>query len=218
MTITFSEDVTGFTAGDISLTGSATAEVSDLMDSGSGYTATITPATGADGEVTIQVPANVAVDSADKGNTASQSHAVSVDLVRPNVEISGIPIQVKMDTFEVTITFSEVVTDFIADDILLSASASATVRGTTGAVYPVTITLVGEIAESIIIQVPENVAHDAAGNGNTASREHRIEAWMPDKNLRDIVKEVLGIPVDDILTKEESPRLKGIGCRRSRPV
>ena len=203
VTITFSEDVTGFTADDISLTGSATAEVSDLTGSGSGYTATITPATGADGDLTIQVPANVAVDSADKGNTASQSHDVSVDLVRPNVEISGIPIQVKMDTFEVTITFSEEVTGFIADDILLSASASATVRGTTGAVYPVTITLVGEIAESIIIQVPEDVAHDAAGNGNTASREHRIEAWMPDKNLRDIVKEVLGIPVDDILTKEE---------------
>ena len=108
-----------------------------------------------------------------------------------------------MDTFEVTITFSEEVTGFIVDDILLSASASATVRGTTGAVYPVTIKLKGEITESIIIQVPVDVAHDAAGNGNTESEEHRIEAWMPDKNLRDIVKEVLGIPVDDFLTKEE---------------
>ena len=64
VTITFSEDVTGFEADDISLTGSATAEASVLMDSGSEYTATITPASGADGNVIIQVPADVAVDGA----------------------------------------------------------------------------------------------------------------------------------------------------------
>ena len=208
VTIEFSEDVTGFEADGISL--SATASAMILIRTGAVYTVKITPAEDAEGEVTFHVRENaaVAVNGVDKGNTASLSHTVSVDLVAPTVEITGVPTQVTMDTFEVTITFSEEVTGFIADDILLSASASATVRGTTGAVYPVTITLVGEIAESIIIQVPKNIAQDAAGNFNTESREHRIEAWMPDKNLRDIVRDVLGLPVDEIFTKEELLELR----------
>ena len=111
VTITFGEDVTGFEADDISLTGSATAEASVLMDSGSDYTATITPEPGADGNVIIQVPANIAEDAAENGNTESQSHTVSVDLVRPTVEITGVPTTANA-AFEVTITFSEDVTGF----------------------------------------------------------------------------------------------------------
>ena len=145
--------------------------------------------------------ADAVEDAATNLNTESDEYTVSVDLVAPTVEITGVPTQVEMATFEVTITFSEDVMGFIADDILLSATASATLSGT-GAVYPVTITLKAEIAEALIIQVPENVAQDAAGNRNTMSREHRIEAWMPDKNLRDIVRDVLGLPVDSIFAKE----------------
>ena len=206
--ITFTESVTGFAASDISLTGTATATVT-LTGSGADYTAEITPT--ADGDLVIQVLADVAVDEAGNGNTASQSHTVSIDLSRPTVEITDVPTQTQTGRFKVTITFSEDVTGFeaddedvtglIADDILLSATAFATLSGS-GAVYTVTITLEGEIAEALIIRVPENVAHDAAGNGNTASSEHRIEAWMPDANLRDIVRDVLGLPVDAIFTKE----------------
>ena len=201
VTIRFSEDVTGFAADDISLTGSATAEVSTLTGSDRNYTATITPAADAEGEVTVHVRENAAVDEADKGNTASLSRTVSVDLVRPTVEITGLPTQVKMDTFEVTITFSEDVTDFIADDILLSATADADLNGS-GAVYTATITLSGEIKEALILQIPANVAEDTAGNGNIGSIEYRIDAWMPDANLRDIVRAALGLPVDAIFTKE----------------
>ena len=106
------------------------------------------------------------------------------------------------NTFEVTITFSEDVTGFIADDLLLSATADANLSGS-GAVYTATITLAGEIKEALILQIPADVAEDAAGNSNTASIEYRIEAWMPDENLRDIVRDALGLPVDAIFTKED---------------
>ena len=123
VTITFSEAVTGFEASDISLTGSATAEASVLMDSGSEYTATITPASGADGNVIIQVPADVVVNEVGNGNTESQSRTVPVDLVRPTVEITGVPTTANA-AFEVTITFGEDededVTGFEADDISLT--------------------------------------------------------------------------------------------------
>ena len=207
---TFNENVTGFTADDISLTGSATAEVSDLTGSGSGYTATITPATGADGDLTIQVPADVAFDGAGNGNTESQSDPVSVDLVRPTVVIMGVPPPPQTGPFEVTITFSEDVTDtFEADDIELKGTASATVDSLTQdqnpLKYTAEITPTGNVGGNVVrIQILADVAHDAAGNGNIASLPMIVSLeWMPDKNLRDIVKEVLGIPVDKILTKEE---------------
>ena len=171
VTITFSEDVTGFTAGDISLTGSATAEVSDLTGSGSGYTATITPAT--DGEVTIQVPADVAEDSVDNRNTASQSHTVSVDLSRPSVEITEVP-DTANAAFEVTITFSEDVTGFTADDISLTGSATAEVSDLTGSGSGYTATITPATDGEVTIQVPADVAEDSVDNRNTASESHTV--------------------------------------------
>ena len=64
VTITFSEDVTGFESTDISLTGDATATVTTLTGSGAVYTATITPTTS--GNVIIQVPAGVAEDTGEQ--------------------------------------------------------------------------------------------------------------------------------------------------------
>ena len=66
-TFTFSEPVTGFVVGDITL-GNAAASVF-TSTSGSVYTALITPA--ADGMVTVDVAAGVAEDAAANGNTAA---------------------------------------------------------------------------------------------------------------------------------------------------
>ena len=107
ITITFSENVTGFEAADISLTGDATATVTaltTLTGSGAVYTATITPTT--DGDVILQVPAGVATDTGSNTNIASDPHTVSVD-VPPTVVISNVPTDTQSEAFNVTITFSE---------------------------------------------------------------------------------------------------------------
>lgn len=68
VTVKFSEAVTGFTLGDISVgNGSA----SGLNGSGDTYTADITPDSG--GDVSISVPANAAIDNAGNGNVASKT-------------------------------------------------------------------------------------------------------------------------------------------------
>ena len=66
-TFTFSEAVTGFAVGDITL-GNATAS-SFTATSTTVYTALVTPA--ADGAVTVDVPANAAQDADGNGNTAA---------------------------------------------------------------------------------------------------------------------------------------------------
>ena len=66
-TFTFSEAVTGFAVGDITL-GNATAS-SFTSTSTTVYRALVTPA--AAGAVTVDVPANAAQDAAGNGNTAA---------------------------------------------------------------------------------------------------------------------------------------------------
>ena len=74
----------GFEAGDIDLTGEVPARVDSLTPEDPQnplkYTATIIPASGAVGEVIIRVPADVAVDEAGNGNTASDEYTVFVDV------------------------------------------------------------------------------------------------------------------------------------------
>ncbi|WP_172299271.1 PKD domain-containing protein [Pseudoruegeria sp. HB172150] len=71
VTVRFSEDVTGFEASDLTLTG---ASATGLAGSGAEYEVTIDPVGGQD--VTIAVPAGVAIDAAGNSNTASATVAI----------------------------------------------------------------------------------------------------------------------------------------------
>ena len=88
VTITFSEDVTGFDPSELTLT-NATADNSWSSETATTYTVAITPtiADGNTGTVTIQVPASVAQaqDGANRDNTASSTKSVTVDRERPTV-------------------------------------------------------------------------------------------------------------------------------------
>ena len=65
-TITFDESVTGFVAGDITISGGS---VKGFSGSGAVYTATVSATGGAD--LVMSIAADVAVDGAGNGNTAS---------------------------------------------------------------------------------------------------------------------------------------------------
>ena len=84
VTITFSEDVTGFEVSEITVTNGA---ASNLQGSGASYTATITPAD--DGDVTVQVPEQVAQDQATNANEASAAFTINADLTDPTVTVSS---------------------------------------------------------------------------------------------------------------------------------
>ncbi|MFC1224796.1 MBG domain-containing protein [Pedobacter sp. BG31] len=71
-TVTFSESITGFTAGDVTV-GNAT--ISGFSGSGTTYTFNATPT--ANGAVTINVSANVAQDAAGNGNTAASQFSIT---------------------------------------------------------------------------------------------------------------------------------------------
>ena len=169
ITITFSEDVTDFIADDIAVgNGSATA----FSGSDATYKATITPT--ASGTVTIDIPENVAEDSAGNGNEAAQQFSVTVDVDAPTVTITG-PTDVQTGPFDITITFSEDVTGFIADDIAVG-NGSATAFSGSDATYKATITPTA--SGTVTIDIPENVAEDSAGNPNQAAEQFSVTTDM----------------------------------------
>ena len=112
-----------------------------------------------EGTLRFQVPADVAVDAANNGNTASAwgapTHTVTVDTVAPtSVTITGVPGTIQNSAFDVTITFSEDVTGFAADEIAFTnsggvgdtAAAAATLKADSDdndATYTATITPTG---------------------------------------------------------------------------
>ena len=179
VTITFSETVSGFVQSDVSLSGSAASITSWGANSDDTvYTATITPA--ASGTVTIGVAANVATDAANNQNTGTTSQTVTVDIDKPTVTI-GVPSGVQNGAFDATITFTEAVSGFGQADLSLSGTANASITWWTTAndtIYTATITPAN--GGTVIINVPANVATDAAGNENSAAVAQTVSVQNKD--------------------------------------
>ena len=75
--------------------------------------------------------------------------------------------------FDITITFSEDVTGFVADDIDVDNGAVTTFSGS-GTNYKATV--MPTASETVAVNVPENAAQDGAGNGNEAAEQFSVIA------------------------------------------
>ena len=174
--IRFSESVSGFERGDLGVSGAA---VTAFSGSGASYTATLTPNTPPV-NIAFEVPANVARDAAGNGNTAAARQTVpyvAPDTTPPRVSINA-PTRHNGRPFEVTFAFSETVRGFEAGDIRITGARITTFPSQTSLVlYTATLTP-NNPPGPILIEVPANVAQDAAGNGNTAAARQRV-AYLP---------------------------------------
>jgi len=129
---TFSEAVTGFTADDIALAGSANLFSSIVTVSGgpSVYTVAISGEIGP-GTVIAGIMANVAFDSAGNPNTSASStdNSLTFTGVAPSVTINQATGQADPTTRNpilFTATFSKAVTNFDANDVILGGTATRT--------------------------------------------------------------------------------------------
>jgi len=171
VTATFSEAVIGFVIGDVTI-GNGTA--SSFTGSGAVYTFDVTPS--ADGAVTVDLAANVAVDGAGNGNTGASQLSVLIDSTPPTVTITG-PENVVVSDFTVTFTFSENVTGFDASDVNVVNGAKGTFSGSND-IYTLVITNPG-LGTSVSVSIDANAAFDAAGNSNEASNVFEVQTGSP---------------------------------------
>ncbi len=164
VTFTFSEAVTGFTAGDVSVANGA---LSGFSGSGATYTADVTPS--ADGLVMVSVAAGAAQDAAGNGNTAATFSRI-YDTTPPQVTsiTRAAPNPTNAASVNFTVTFSELVTGVDASDfsLIVSGISGAAVTGVagTGAVYTVTVGT-GSGSGTLRLDVPATASvTDLAGN------------------------------------------------------
>ena len=192
VTITFSEDVTGFDPSELMLTNADEAGSWSNNSTATTYTVAITPmiADGNAGTVTIHVPAGVAQDNANRDNTASGTKSVAVDREDPTVVSITAPSGTQNGDFDVTITFSEPVYGFEPSELTVTdtgatAPSSWSSGGNGSSTYTGTINTSGvsRSADSVdvTISVMHNRAEDAAGNGNSASSSSVDETVTVDK-------------------------------------
>ncbi|CAA0108082.1 Uncharacterised protein [BD1-7 clade bacterium] len=172
--ISFDEGVSGFDLNDVDTSG---AQVSDLNLVSEGvYTVLVSP-TG-DGQVTLDIAANVATDSAGNANAAAEQFVLHYDATVPTVVIETDHSDPVSGAFTATITFSETVTGFVAADINVNNATLTNFAGSASAVYSVLVTPNAD--GDVTLDIPVDVASDTAGNGNTAAEQFAILADATD--------------------------------------
>lgn len=111
--ITTSEEVTGFTQEDLVV---HNATITDFSGSQASYSLTLVPLE--DGEITINIPANVMTDLAGNSNLAADEFSIESDRTAPVVTFaSEAESPTNEDLIEVSITLSEEVTALSASNI-----------------------------------------------------------------------------------------------------
>ncbi len=166
-TVVFSEAVTGFTTGDVTLTGTAGATTGTVTGSGTTYNVAVSGMTGS-GTVIATIAAGVA-NGTSLPNLASTStdNTVTFNLpVAPSVTINQAAAQVdptSVSPINFTVVFSEAVTGFTTGDVTLTGTAGATTGTVTGSGTTYNVAVSGMTGSGTVI------ATIAAGVANGTS-------------------------------------------------
>ena len=181
-TFTFSEDVTGFATGDVTVTGGTKGAFSG---SGRTYTLAVTPTSGSD--VTVTVAANSATDGLNTGPASAVSATATWDAAAPTVGITGVPTKINSTTaLNVTFTFSESVTEFVTGDVTVSGGSKGTLSGS-GTTYTLAVTPDG--SADVVVTVTANSATDGLNTG-PASAVSATAVW----DAASPAVEITGVP------------------------
>jgi uncharacterized repeat protein (TIGR02543 family) len=174
-TVVFSEAVSNFATGEVTLTGTAGATTATVTGSGTTYTVAVTGMTTS-GTVIAGIAAGVATDAFGNPNLASTStdNMVTWDAFSPQVTINqaaGQSDPTGISPINFTVVFNESVAGFITGDISLSGTAGATTAAVTetepnnGTTFNVAVSGMST-SGTVIASVAAGVAADAAGNLN----------------------------------------------------
>ena len=175
--VTFEEPVTGFNHTGITVTGLADVDEDSFeAESDSVYNFDIVAT--ADGQVSVQIPADVAQDAAENDNVASGEVARTVDTDRARAALSTEIISpTKLAVIPYTVDFGEQVNGFVAADIDASIDdndlTATNPVSDDGIIYTFNIAH-GVNEGELTVSIPENVTTDNAGNNNTASESLAI--------------------------------------------
>jgi hypothetical protein len=164
----FSEPVSGFVLGDITVSSGGLASApTPVGTDGRVYQFDVTVSPAPRDPVAVSIAANQVQDAALNGNSASPSLKLVTDFAGPNVTLTSVTSASNQPSFTVTATFSEDVANFTAGDVTLTNGVVTSVTPGSGKVFSIAIT---PTADGLVgVSIGANKATDASGNGNTPS-------------------------------------------------
>ncbi len=189
-TVVFSEPVTGFATGDVSLTGTAGATTGTVTEvapnDGTTFSVAVTGMTQT-GTVIATIQAAMALSAGNAGNEASTStdNTVTYDITAPTagVVVANTALSIGA-TSPVTFTFSEPVIGFTNADLSVANGALSTVASADGGItWTATLTPAANVEDaSNVITLDLTGVSDLAGNagvGTTNSNNYAIDTLRP---------------------------------------
>ncbi|AWB67163.1 hypothetical protein C2869_12270 [Saccharobesus litoralis] len=182
LSFTLSEDSSDFTADDITVNSGLLANFSG---SGSSYTATYTPASDSNTDLSLTVAASVFTDAAGNNNSASATFNISIDTQAPTISLASNDTSLSIgETASITFTLSETSSDFTLDDVSVTGAALSHFSGS-GVSYTATLTPSEASTSTASINIAASVFTDNAGNSNTAaeSLSIAIDTLAPTVNI-----------------------------------
>ncbi|MBD2714347.1 T9SS type A sorting domain-containing protein [Microvirga sp. STR05] len=196
-TLTFATPVTGLTTSNFSLTTTgALSGASVASVSGAGTTYTVVVNTGSNsGTLQLNLGSSTGLTPMVSNLPYTSGEAYDIDKTRPSAAISS-PAGTSGGTtttspIPFTVTFSENVSGFVAGDVTVTNGSitGGTVNGTSpGTVYTFTVTPT-TAGTATTVAVPNNVAQDAAGNGNTgASASYSLTYNVPSTTVASVTR------------------------------
>ena len=175
VTVQFDEIVTGFRQNELRVSGGG-ASITEWkpQTNGRDYVATITPTR--DGDVDLNVSANVAQDRAGNGNTAASEQTVTVDVQDISVSIRA-PSGAQRAPFDVTVRFSQSVTGFVQNELRVTGAGASITNwdpNSNGRDYVATITPTQ--AGDVVLNVDARVSTEE----NRAAPPVTVVVWPED--------------------------------------
>ena len=165
-------DQATFTASDISVSGGTVS--GPLPASGTARTFTFEVSDMAAGNLTVSIPEGGVLDPVGNNNTASDTHVIEIERIRPTPIIStAVSSPVNASSVAFTVDFGEPVdqTTFTISDIFVSGGTVSGPLPADGTGMEFTFEVSGLAAGILTASIPEGGVLDPAGNNNTASNQ-----------------------------------------------
>ena len=200
-TFTFSEPVTGFTTGDITVTNGSKGTFTPV--SPTQYTLVVTPNANVEGDLTVAVAAGSAIDA--PGNPSIPQLSVQqVDNIAPTVAITdNVPNVANIATGSITytLTFREAVTGFTTEDITVTNGSKGTFTPVSPTQYTLVVTPNPNFEGDLTLAVPAGAAIDVASNPSLAPQAsvQRVDTKAPTVAITDNVPNTANIATGSIL-------------------
>ncbi|MFQ2552760.1 Ig-like domain-containing protein, partial [Aeromonas caviae] len=201
VTFTFSEKVTGFELGDLTVVGGTVTGLTS-SDGGKTWTGTFTPTPGYTGEASVTVKDGSYTDLNGNVGTGG-SDDTAIDTLAPSVVVNIVDDQLTVgETSDVTFTFSEKVTGFELDDLTV---VGGTVTGLTssdgGKTWTATFTPTPGFEGTASVTVNSGSYTDLSGNAGTGGSDRApVDTQAPNAPTVVIVDDANN---DQMLTKAE---------------